>query len=300
MRSRIDSARMIGRTLAHYHITAAIGAGGMGEVFRATDTRLNRAIALKVLPADMSGDPDRLARFQREARAVAALNHPNIVTLYSVEEAGGTHFLTMELVEGQSLAQLIPANGLPIDQVLTTSTALADALTAAHDRGIVHRDLKPANVMLTRDGRLKVLDFGLAKEISATDLDAATIAAAGQTQMGVVMGTPAYMSPEQVAGRPLDHRTDIFSLGILLYEMSSGQRPFHGASSFELASAILRDTPPPLERLRADVPPDFVRLVRRCLDKDPQRRVQTSRDVGNELREIARLSTPGTRRTADQ
>ncbi len=292
---RRENRMLIGHRLGHYEVLAKLGEGGMGEVFRATDTRLGRPVALKVLPAGMSDDRERLARFQREARAVAALNHPNIVTLYSVEEADGLHFLTMELIEGQSLAERIPERGLPIDQVVTAGAAIADALTAAHDRGIVHRDLKPANVMLTRDGRVKVLDFGLAKEVGSADRDDETIAAAGKTQIGVVMGTPAYMSPEQLAGRPLDHRTDIFSFGILLYEMCSGRRPFTGTTSMELASAILRDPPPALER--TDLPPDLARLIRRCLDKDPQRRVQTARDVGNELREIARPAAAETRRT---
>jgi serine/threonine protein kinase len=281
---------MIGRTLAHYHITAAIGAGGMGEVFRATDTKLGRAVPLKLLPAEMARGPERLARFQREARAVAALNHPHIVTIYSVEDAEGIHFLTMELVEGQSLAQLIPPGGLSVDRILATGTALADALAAAHDKGIVHRDLKPANVMMTSDGRVKVLDFGLAKELRPEAADT-TLTVAGNTQVGVVMGTPAYISPEQVAGRTVDHRTDIFSLGILLYQMSSGRCPFEGSTSIELASAILRDTPPPIGEIRSDVPTDLTRLIRRCLEKDPPRRVQTARDVGNELHEIARSAT---------
>src|SRR4051812_15141496 len=278
---------MIGRTLAHFHITAAIGAGGMGEVFRATDSKLGRAVALKVLPADMARDPDRLARFQREARAIAALNHPHIVTIYSVDEIEGVHFLTMELIEGESLAQLIPDAGLTVDRTVAIGMALADALAAAHDKGIVHRDLKPANVMVTNDGRVKVLDFGLAKELRATQPAESMLTVGGRTEIGVVMGTPAYMSPEQVAGRPMDHRTDIFSLGILLYQMASGQRPFEGATSIELASAILRDVPRPLAEIRADVPAGLGRLIRRCLEKDVQRRVQTARDVGNELREVA-------------
>src|SRR5689334_19910120 len=200
---------MIGRTLAHYRITASIGSGGMGEVFRATDTRLGRAVALKVLPPDMARDPERLARFQREARAVAALNHPHIVTIFSVEQADGVHFLTMELVEGQSLDRLIPKTGLPAERIIEIARALAEALAAAHEKGIVHRDLKPANVMLTGDGRVKVLDFGLAKETRATSHADATITSASQTKAGVVMGTPAYMSPEQISGRAVDHRTDI-------------------------------------------------------------------------------------------
>jgi TolB-like protein len=277
-----------GTRLGVYEIAAQIGEGGMGQVYRATDARLGRAVALKVLPAEMARDPERLARFQREARALAALNHPHIVTIYSVEETDGIPFLTMELVEGRSLAELIPEGGCPVDRIHATGTALADALTAAHEKGIVHRDLKPANVMMTADGRLKVLDFGLAKEVRAADAADATLTRAEQTEVGVVMGTPAYMSPEQIAGRTVDHRTDIFSLGTLLYQMASGRRPFEGATSMELASAILRDLPRPLGDVRPEVPADLARLIRRCLEKDPQHRVQTARDVGNELREIAR------------
>src|SRR5277367_1286239 len=215
----------------------------MGEVYRAADTKLGRDVALKVLPAPMARDPEFLARFHREARAVAALNHPHIVTIYSVEDADGTSFLTMELVEGQSLDRVIPSGGLPVEQIVEIATALADALAAAHEKGIVHRDLKPANVMVSNEGRVKVLDFGLAKDVSASDPGDATLTSDHRTQVGVVMGTPAYMSPEQTSGRPLDHRTDIFSLGVLLHEMATGGRPFDGSSSAELVSAILRDTP---------------------------------------------------------
>ena len=286
---------MIGRTLSHYHITAAIGAGGMAEVYRANDTKLGRDVALKVLSAEMAHDPDRLARFQREARSVAALNHPHIVTIFSVEEANGVHFLTMELVEGQSLERLIPACGLPVERIVEIASALADALTAAHEKGIVHRDLKPANVMRTDDGRVKVLDFGLAKDVRADRSSDATQTFAGQTAMGVVMGTPAYMSPEQVAGRVLDHRTDIFSLGVILYEMASGRRPFEGASSAELASAILRDTPRPLSELRADLPEELGLLIQSCLEKDPQDRFPSARDVRDALRGVT-ASAPSIRR----
>ena len=264
----------------------------MGEVFRATDSKLGRDVALKVLPSDVARDPERLARFQREARAVAALNHPHIVTLYSVEEADGVHFLTMELVEGQSLDRLIPDGGLPVEQIIAFANALADAIAAAHDKGIVHRDLKPANVMITNDGRVKVLDFGLAKESGADTPNDATMTSAHHTQPGMVMGTPGYMSPEQVAGRPLDHRTDIFSLGVMLYEMSLGKRPFQGGSSAELISAILRDTPPPVTDLRPDLPADLARIIRRCLEKDPRHRMQTARDVSNEARELSRQYAP--------
>jgi serine/threonine protein kinase len=286
-----ESSFQAGQNLGHYRIVGKIGAGGMGEVYRATDTKLGRDVALKVMPAEMARDADRLARFQREARAVAALNHPHIVTIYSVEQAGGVHFLTMELVDGQALDRLIPASGFDVAQVVEIASALADALAAAHEKGIVHRDLKPANVMLTSDGRVKVLDFGLAKDVSVAENAEATRTAAGVTQAGVVMGTPAYMSPEQIAGRAIDHRTDIFSLGVVLHEMSTGRRPFEGSSLAELSSAILRDTPASISEIRADLPSDLVRITRRCLEKDPRHRVQTARDVSNEFRDLARQSS---------
>ncbi len=264
----------------------------MGEVYRATDTKLGRDVALKLLPADMARDPERLARFQREARVVAALNHPHIVTIFSVEDAGGVHFLTMELIEGQPLDRMIPAGGMPVGQIVEIAGALADALAAAHEKGIVHRDLKPANVMVTDDGRVKVLDFGLAKDVRPQKAGDATLSSAGQTQAGIVMGTPAYMSPEQVAGRALDHRTDIFSLGVMLHEMATGQRPFTGESSAELTSAILRDNPPLVTDVRSDLPSDLARVIRRCLEKDPRYRLQTARDVSNEFRDLARHTLP--------
>ena len=280
-----------GARIGHYVVGTPLGAGGMGEVYRAADTKLGRDIALKVLPADVARDPDRLARFQREAKALAALDHPSIVTVFSVEEADGIHFLTMQLVEGQALDRVIPEGGLPIERIVETATALAEALAAAHEKGIVHRDLKPANVMVTTDGRVKVLDFGLAKELRPVDPIDASFTSAAQTQAGVVMGTPAYMSPEQVAGRAVDHRSDIFSLGALLYEMASGHRPFEGESSAELASAILRDAPRPLADVRADLPTDLARIIRRCLEKDVRHRLQTARDVCNELRDLGRQSS---------
>jgi TolB-like protein len=282
------AAELIGRTLAHYRITAAIGAGGMGEVFRATDTKLEREVALKVLPAAVAADPERLGRFQREARAVAALNHPHIVTLYSVEEAEGIHFLTMELVDGQSLERMIAPGGMEVAQIAEIAMALGDALAAAHERNIVHRDLKPANVMVSSEGRVKVLDFGLAKDVSQPNVSDATRTSADQTQAGMVMGTPAYMSPEQIAGRPLDHRTDIFSLGVMLHEMATGKKPFAGGSTAELLSAILRDSPVEVTELRPELPADLARIIRRCMEKDPRHRVQTARDVANEFRDMAR------------
>jgi TolB-like protein/tetratricopeptide (TPR) repeat protein len=268
----------------------------MGEVYRATDMKLGRDVALKILPLDVACNPERLARFQREARAVAALNHPNVVTLYSVEESDGVHFLTMELIEGQPLNRLIPAHGLPVERIVEIAGALADALAAAHAKGIIHRDLKPANVMVTTESWVKVLDFGLAKEVSAATSDGPTQSAAGGlTQAGIIMGTPAYMSPEQVSGRKLDHRTDIFSLGVILHEMATGRRPFEGASSAELASSILRDNPPLVTDVRPDLPADLARVVRRCLEKDPRHRVQTARDVSNEFRDMTRSAVHSAR-----
>jgi len=277
-----------GTKLGLYEIQSRLGAGGMGEVYRATDTKLGRDVALKVLPAEMADDPERLARFRREAKTLAQLDHPNIVTIHSVEESDGVHFLTMQLVEGQALDRLIPACGLPVEQIVEIASALGDALAAAHDKGIVHRDLKPANVMVTNDGRVKVLDFGLAKDVRGFDPGNATMTSANRTEVGVVMGTPAYMSPEQTSGRPLDHRTDIFSLGIILHEMATGQRPFAGDSSAELISAILRDTPQSVTDVRPDLPSDLARIVRRCLEKDPRHRVQTARDVSNEFLDLSR------------
>ena len=285
------SQSLSGRPLSHYRIHGTLGAGGMGEVYRATDTRLGRDVALKVLPPEMANDPDRLARFQREARAVAALNHPNVVTLYSVEEDDGIHFITMELIEGQPLDRLICADGLPADRILEIAGALAEALAAAHEKGIVHRDLKPGNVMVTSEGRVKVLDFGLAKDLGVEAASNATLTSVGHTQAGMVMGTPAYMSPEQVSGRPLDHRSDIFSLGVVLHEMATGHRPFEAASSAELVSAILRDHPPAVTDLRPDLPEDLARVIRRCLEKDPRHRLQTARDVSNEFRDMARSAS---------
>src|SRR3989449_9292563 len=269
----------------------------MGGVYRARDPRLKRDIAIKVLPADVTSSPDRLARFEREATTVAGLNHPNIVVLYSIEEDGGTRFLTMELVEGRSLAALVAPGGLPLAQLLDLAIPLADALVAAHERGVVHRDLKPANVMVTREGRVKVLDFGLAKlESSDPRLDAtqaATMATPLSTP-GQVVGTVPYMAPEQVRGEAVDARTDLFALGIMLYELAAGRRPFTGATSADVSSSILRDTPEPLANVRAELPADLDRIVGRCLEKEPRVRFQTALDVCNELRQLKQTSDSGT------
>ena len=285
-----------GHTLAHYRLLEKIGSGGMGDVYLAEDTKLERRVALKVLPPDAASNPERLERFRREARAVAALSHPHIVTLYSVEEKDGVHFLTMERVVGQSLDRLIPKEGVPLKRLLEIAVALADALAAAHDKGIVHRDLKPANVMIGEKGMPKVLDFGLAKltQVPGEDFDS-EISTEVRTREGVVMGTVPYMSPEQLAGRPLDHRTDLFSLGVMLYEMASGHRPFHGQSSAELVSSILRDVPPSLAELKADLPDDLAQLIQRCLEKDPEQRFQSARDLHDALATLREEVTSGER-----
>ena len=275
---------MIGTTLSHYRITAKLGEGGMGEVYLAEDTELDRKVALKLLPQEMAEDPERLERFKREAKAVAALNHPNIVTIHSIEEADGHRFLTMEHVEGDSLDKVITPGGLPLARLFDIAVPVAEALAVAHEGGIVHRDLKPANVMVTPDGRVKVLDFGLAKvatQAAPPSEDAATEAAL--TGEGTVMGTAPYMSPEQLQGQAVDHRTDIFSIGILLYEMATGTRPFQGDSGIALASSILKDTPSTVTETRADLPRHLGRIVHHCLEKEPRRRFQSALDVRNEL-----------------
>ena len=262
----------------------------MGEVYRATDTKLGRDVAIKMLPAAVAQDPERLARFEREARSLASLNHPNIVTIFSVEEAGGSRFLAMELVEGETLDTLLAPGGLPLSRFFEIAVPLADALSAAHERGIVHRDLKPGNVMVTREGRVKVLDFGLAKLEAADshpDLTSTpTESRANLTSEGQVFGTVAYMSPEQTRGGKVDARSDVFSLGVVLYQMLTGERPFQGASSVDMISSILRDTPPAVTDRRGDLPQHLARILRRCLEKDPRDRYQTSRDVYNELRDL--------------
>jgi serine/threonine protein kinase len=284
---------MIGRTILHYKILAEIGEGGMGVVYKAEDTRLDRLVALKFLPADLSADPERLQRLEQEAKAVAALNHPNIVTLHSFESAevegqGEVHFLTMELVEGKSLAALIPAGGLSLEKLLEIGVPLAEAVAVAHRKGITHRDLKPANVMVTSSGRVKVLDFGLAKARVDTGTVEATALATerAMTEEGRVLGTVPYMSPEQLQGKPLDPRSDIFALGIILYEMSTGDRPFAGDTSADVMSAILRDVPQAATELRRDMPRHLGRVIRRCLEKDPERRYQSAIDVRNELEDV--------------
>lgn len=276
-----------GRALGHYVIRELLGAGGMGEVYAADDTRLKRRVAIKVLPDAVAHDESRRLRFEREAQSVAALNHPNIVTLYAVEHADDTMFLTMELVEGQPLSDLIGDRGMALSRFFAVAIPLADAVAAAHQRGITHRDLKPGNVMVAADGRPKVLDFGLAKLVEAAPFDAAATAATKPaTAEGLIVGTTAYMSPEQAEGRTVDARSDLFSLGIVFYEMLTGQRPFEGDTSMSVLSSILKDTPRAIPELNAAVPRDLWQVVRRCLVKDPEKRLQSAKDLRNELEEL--------------
>ena len=288
-----------GTRLGSYEIVAPLGAGGMGEVYRARDLRLGREVALKVLPAGLASDAGRLARFEREARTVASLNHPNIVTLFSVEDEDGTRFLTMELVDGEGLDRHLAPGGLPVERVVDLGVAIAEALAAAHEKGVVHRDIKPANVMLTRDGRVKVLDFGLAKlEAPDSGLDA-TQATQALTMPGLlsavgqIVGTVPYMAPEQLRGEAVDSRTDVFALGVVLYELATGRRPFEGATTGVISSAILRDAPPSLAKVRADAPADLERIISRCLEKEPRARFQTALDVSNELRRMGQARQSG-------
>ena len=277
-----------GTRLAHYEIVGLLGAGGMGEVYRAKDTKLQREVALKVLPPDTAANPERRQRFEREARAVAALNHPNIVTIHSVDEVDGRLFLTMELVDGQPLSELIRPGGLPIDQLLAIATPLADAVSAAHARGITHRDLKPANVMVTSTRQVKVLDFGLAKLLDPSLVTDSMATEAPQviTGQGKILGTIAYMAPEQAEGKPVDARSDIFSLGVMLYEMATGERPFKGDTSVSTLAAIMRDTPKPVTEVNPAIPKELGRVIRRALSKDPERRQQTGKDLRNELDDL--------------
>jgi Tol biopolymer transport system component len=276
-----------GDRIGHCQIVELIGAGGMGEVYRAIDLRLQREVALKVLSAAKATDPVRRERFEREARAVAALSHPNIVTIYSVDEADGHLFLTMELVDGKPLSDLIYAGGLPLDRLLAIAMPLADAVSAAHARGITHRDLKPANVMVTEDQQVKVVDFGLAKwfDSGAGDVVATEVTEA-LTVDGAPVGTIAYMAPEQAEGKQVDARSDVFSLGVIFYEMATGERPFKGETSLARLAAILRDAPAPVTDINPAVPRPLARVIHRALAKDPGRRQQSGRDLWNDLDEV--------------
>ena len=271
----------VGTRLGHYDVTALIGEGGMGQVYQATDTKLNRQVALKILPEAFATDPDRLARFQREAQVLASLNHPGIAAIYGIEESGDTRALVLELVEGPTLADRIAQGPIPVDEALPIAKQIAEALEAAHEAGVIHRDLKPANIKVREDGTVKVLDFGLAKALDTTpqgDPSQSPTLTAAATQMGVILGTAAYMSPEQARGRPTDRRADIWSFGVVLFEMLTGQRAFAGEEvSVTLADVIRADLS--WDKLPTDLPPGLATYLRRCLEKEPSQRIQAIGDM---------------------
>ncbi|MGD1148137.1 MAG: protein kinase [Thermoanaerobaculaceae bacterium] len=295
-----------GSRLGPYEIVAAIGAGGMGEVYRAKDTRLGRDVAIKVLPPEFASDPERLRRFEQEARAVAALSHPNILALFDVGTHEGSPYLVTELLEGETLRERLQAGPLTPRKAIEVGAEIAQGLAAAHEKGIVHRDLKPGNVFITKDGQVKILDFGLAKLAPPRSPEerakATTVLEA--TDAGTVLGTVAYMSPEQVRGQTVDHRTDIFSFGCVLYEMLSGKRAFQKDSAPETMAAILKEEPPDLAEIGTAIPPGLARIVRHCLEKEPSSRFQSARDVSFDLESLSQstsvttapLRVPGGRR----
>ena len=278
-----------GSRLGPYELTAPIGAGGMGEVWRGKDTRLDRSVAVKILPAAFAEDEERRQRFEREAKAISSLNHPHICTLFDVGHEGDAHFLVMELLEGEVLADRLQKGPLPLDQVVKLGAQVAEALSAAHKQGIVHRDLKPGNVVLTKTGA-KLLDFGLARTGAGTpafsDSTALPTEARPLTTAGTILGTFQYMAPEQLEGAEADARTDIFALGALLYEMATGRRAFDGKSKTSLIAAILSTQPPPISSVQPVMPPALDHVVKKCLEKDPDDRWQSAHDVASELRWI--------------
>ena len=275
-----------GSKLGPYEILAPLGAGGMGEVYRARDTQLGREVAIKIVSEALAGNPEHMARFEREARLLASLNHPNIAAIYGIEKQDKVRFLVLELVEGQALDEMLAAGPLPLAEALGLSRQIADALEAAHEKGVIHRDLKPANIRVTPGGKVKVLDFGLAKslETGSPDSSGATTAAGGQTAAGTILGTPAYMSPEQARGKSLDKRTDMWSFGCVLYETLTGRRAFAGATASDCLAAIIHSEPD-LDALPRATPESVRRLVRRCLEKDPERRLHDAADARLEIEE---------------
>ncbi len=283
---------MIGTTFGPYEVTARLGAGGMGEVYRAMDSRLGREVALKVLPEAVAGDPERLARFAREARVLASLNHPSIASIYGLEESGSTRALVMELVEGPTLAARLERGPLPLEEAIEVLLQIAQALEAAHEKGVVHRDLKPANVKLAPDGRVKVLDFGLAKAaepdlgaISQSELAHSPTITYSPTVAGVILGTAAYMSPEQAKGKAVDRRADIWAFGTVAWECLTGRRLFGGGSLTETLAAVMRDEPD-LAVLPPATPRALRELIAHCLVKDPRRRLQAIGDTRVVLEEV--------------
>ena len=279
---------MIGQTISHYTVLEKLGAGGMGEIYKAQDTRLNRFVAIKVLSSGASGDTERHRRFIQEAQAASALNHPNIITIYDVLSQDGMDLMVMEYIAGSTLDVLIPKEGMTVGNVLGCAVQMASALEAAHAAGIVHRDLKPGNVMVTATGLVKILDFGLAKLTAPTMMleenDATLPLSAPMTVEGSILGTVSYMSPEQADARPVDARSDIFTFGVVLYEMLTGRKAFAAGSTVSTLSAILRDDPRPMGEIVEGVPAELDRIVHRAMQKDPAQRWQSMQEVRTERR----------------
>ncbi|HLG97312.1 MAG TPA: protein kinase [Bryobacteraceae bacterium] len=278
-----------GAAIGHYRVISLLGQGGMGAVYLADDTRLARRVALKILPPEMASDPERMQRFVQEARLASALTHPNVATIYEIGQDKDLWFLAMEYIEGRPLSDRIREGPMKTAEIVAIGLEVADALDDAHSKGIVHRDIKPANLMLTTRGHVKILDFGLAKQSAAPQSAGATSQETQlMTSIGVVMGTVAYMSPEQALGREVDARTDIFSLGVVLYEMATGRVPFSGANAQETMAHLLQSMPEATARFNYDVPPELDRVIRKSLEKDPKRRYQSARDLMVDLRNLDR------------
>jgi Tol biopolymer transport system component/predicted Ser/Thr protein kinase len=280
---------MIGKTLAHYEISAQIGRGGMGEVYQAKDTKLGRDVAIKVLPEEFARDADRVARFQREAKLLASLNHPNIAAIYGLEEAEGTHFLVMELIEGDTLRDRIKSGPVPVEEALKLALQMAEALEAAHEKGVIHRDLKPANIKVTPEGKVKILDFGLAKayvggQENISPMDSPTISAAA-TQQGVILGTVAYMSPEQAKGKSVDKRADIWAFGVVLFEMLTGRQLFTGETASETLASVMKSEPE-WDNLPPNLHPRIRLLLERCIEKDPKNRYSGISDARVDIQKV--------------
>lgn len=283
---------MIGQTLGHYRVLEEIGSGGMGEVYRACDDRLGREVALKVLKPSLANDRDRLRRFEQEARAAAALSHPNIVAVYDIGMHNGAPYIVSELLQGQTLRQRLFNGPLALRQATDCGIQIAQGLVAAHEKRIVHRDLKPENLFITRDGRVKILDFGIAKlTLPEIREDRSLATMTTQTKSGSVLGTVAYMSPEQLRVKPVDHRSDIFSFGAVLYEMLTGKRAFSGETHVDTMTAVLKEEPPEMTLARQSIPATFEQIVRHCLEKEPENRFQSARDLAFALSTVSEVST---------
>src|SRR5579863_6742041 len=294
---------MIGETISHYRILEQLGAGGMGIVYKAHDSRLDRAVALKFLPEEVAKEPQALERFRREARAASALNHPGICTIYDVGEQDGRAFIAMEFIDGETLRTHIHGKALPLEEILKLGIQIADALDAAHAQGIIHRDIKPANIFVSKRGHAKVLDFGLAKlvpkAIAAGEGDFAGEASDSTSIVGIISGTPSYMSPEQIRGDNLDPRTDIFSLGLVLYEMATGRQAFGGGTGGAIIEAVLTRSPVPARSLNPDIPPRLEEIINKALHKDRDQRYQRAADIRSDLQRLERATDSGYR-TSDE